>query len=75
MKFVLKSKTSKDKSTHIFPPLLLKPPFICACAMLRNKKGQLKVQILKKTTVLWSSKNSKLGSKDALILLLQRAPS
>ena len=25
MKFVLRSKTNKDKSTHIFPPHLLKP--------------------------------------------------
>ena len=37
MKFVLRSKTNKDKSTEISPPLLLEP---------RAGKGQLKVPIL-----------------------------
>ena len=35
MKFVLYSKTNKDKSTEIFPPLLLKPPYTCACPLCR----------------------------------------
>ena len=38
MYFVLQSKTNKDKSTEIFPPLL-KPTYICACALPKAKKG------------------------------------
>ena len=38
MKFVLYSETNKDKSTEIFPPLLLKPT-VCALRMC-NVKGQ-----------------------------------
>ena len=33
MKFALKSKTKKDKSTEIVPSLLLTPPNICALRM------------------------------------------
>ena len=54
--FVLKSETNRDKSTEIFPPLLL---YMCIvhvhCAMTRSKKGQQKVQTLKKMPVhCWS---------------------
>ena len=38
IKFVYKVKTNKDKSTEIFPPLLLKPTDICTRAMPRAKK-------------------------------------
>ena len=48
------SKTNKDKYKDIIPPLLLKPPYICARAMPRAKKDKQKIQILKKTTVCWS---------------------
>ena len=48
VKFELYSKTNKDKSTEIFPPLLLKPTYICALAMPRFKKGHQKVQILRR---------------------------
>ena len=51
MKFALKCKTNKVKSTEIFPPLLLNPPYMCV-PMPRAKTGQRKVQILMKTTVL-----------------------
>ena len=52
--YIIKCKTNKNKSTEIYPPLLIKPPYICARAMPRAKKTA-KVQILKKTTVLcWS---------------------
>ena len=44
--------TNKDKFTEIVPPLLLTP-----CAMVRAKKGQHKVQILKKTTGLCLSRS------------------
>ena len=57
MKFALKIKTKKDKSTEIVPSLLLTPPNICACAMPRAKKGQQKVPILKKTTGLCPSRS------------------
>ena len=57
MKFVLWSKTNKDKSTDIFLPLLLKPTDIYSCAMRRAKKGQQKVPILKKTTGLCPSRS------------------
>ena len=39
----LQSKTNKEKSTEMFPPRLLKPKYICACALPRVKKGQQKV--------------------------------
>ena len=39
----LQSKTNKEKSTEMFPPHLLKPKYICACALPRVKKGQQKV--------------------------------
>ena len=45
MKFELQSKTNKDKSSEsieIFPPLLLKPPYICARAMPRAQKRSAK---------------------------------
>ena len=39
MMFVLHSKTIKDKSTEIIPPLLLlKPPYMCAHALPKAKK-------------------------------------
>ena len=41
-------------SAELFPPYSL-PILIYAYAMPRAKKGQLKVQILKKTTVLYPS--------------------
>ena len=47
-KFALKSKTNKDKSTEIFPPLLRITTYICAGAIPRGKKGQQKVPIKKK---------------------------
>ena len=40
MNFVLESKTNKDKSKDIFPPLLLQPPCICACAMPRARSAK-----------------------------------
>ena len=42
MKFVLESKTNKEKSTVIFPPLLLKTPYIWASAMPIAKKRSAK---------------------------------
>ena len=59
MKFVL---YKKDNATEILPPLLLKPTYsICtvyAHVQCREpKKGQQKVQVLKKTTVLWPSRS------------------
>ena len=57
MKFALKSKTKKDKSTEIVPSLLLTPPNICACAVPRAKNGQQKVPILKKRTGLCPSRS------------------
>ena len=56
MKSVLKSKPNKEKSTEIFPPRLLKPPYICACAMPRAKKGQQKDPTLNTTTELCPSR-------------------
>ena len=56
MKFVLKIKTNKDKSTEIFLPLHLKPTNMRTC-MPRARRGQQKVQILKKSTMLCPSKN------------------
>ena len=55
--FVLWSKTNKYKSTKIFPPLLLKPTYICVLAMPRPKERSVKAPILKKTTVLFPSKS------------------
>ena len=50
MKFVLKSKTNKDKSTEIlFPSSLNQLIYICARAMSRARKGQQKVPIFKGT--------------------------
>ena len=49
-----KVKTSKDKSTEIFPPVLLKATDI---AMLRAQKGQQKVPNLKKTAGLCPFRN------------------
>ena len=56
MKFVFKSKTNKVKSTETVPTLLLKPTDIGA-PVLRAKKGQQKVPILKKTTGLFPSRS------------------
>ena len=56
MQYVYLSKTNKDKSAEIFPPLLLKPTYICARAMLRSKKGQQKSLTLKEMTGLCSSR-------------------
>ena len=50
IKFVLCSKTNKDKSTKIITPLLLKPTDISARAMTRAKNSQQKLTILKKAT-------------------------
>ena len=55
--FVLWSKTNKYKSTKIFPPLLLKPTYICVLAMPRPKERSVKAPIFKKTTVLCPSKS------------------
>ena len=44
-KLLLKSKTNKDNSTEIVPPLLLKPTYICAHSVPRDKKGSPKVPI------------------------------
>ena len=57
MKFVLSSKTNKNKTTEIFPPLLLKPTDIRASAMPRVNKGQQKVSILKRATELYPSRS------------------
>ena len=43
-------------SAELFPPSSL-PILLYAYAMPRAKKGQLKVQILKKTTVLFPSRS------------------
>ena len=56
MQYVYLSKTNKDKSAEIFPPLLLKPTYICTRAMLRANIGQEKSPILKKTTRLCPSR-------------------
>ena len=51
MNFVIRSKTSKDKSTERVTPLLLKPPYTVyahTCAMC-NAASHQKVPILKKT--------------------------
>ena len=53
LKFVFKTKTNEVKSTELLPLLLLKPTYICS--LLRAKKGQQKVQNLKKTTRLCPS--------------------
>ena len=50
IKFVLCSKTNKDKSTKIITPLLLKPTDKSARAMPRAKNSQQKLIILKKAT-------------------------
>ena len=42
MKFVSLSKTSKDKSTEILPPLLLIPTYTCARALPRAIKRSAK---------------------------------
>ena len=54
---MLLSKTNKDITTEIFPPLFFKPTDICARAMPGAKKGQQKVPILKKTTGLCPSRS------------------
>ena len=44
MNFVLLSKTIRETSTEIVPPLFLSPPFkSCALALPRAKKDQPKV--------------------------------
>ena len=43
---VLSSKTNKDITTEIFPPLFFKPTDICARAMPGAKKGQQKVRVI-----------------------------
>ena len=53
MKFVLLSITNKDKSTEIFPPLLLQPTYICACALCngalpRTKKVSKRIQYFRR---------------------------
>ena len=48
MKFVLLSKTSKDKSTEILPPLLLIPTYTCARALPRAIKRSAKGSNFKK---------------------------
>ena len=45
IKFVLCSKTNKDKSTKIITPLLLKPTDKSARAMPRAKNSQQKLTI------------------------------
>ena len=50
MKFVLQSKKNIDKSTELFSPIFLKPTDLCGKAMLKAKKGQQKVPVLKKMT-------------------------
>ena len=39
IKFVLESKTNKEKTAEICPPLLLRPTVICARAIQRAAKG------------------------------------
>ena len=60
MKFVLQSKTNKDKSTEIFPPLLLKPTNTWYMRLrtdnAESQKDHQNVTILKKTTWLCPSK-------------------
>ena len=56
----------KDKSTEIFPPLLLKPLYICVHVMPKAKIGQQKVQILKKICRLCPSRILPLRSKRLL---------
>ena len=62
-------KTNKDKSSEIFPPLLLKP-YICARSMLEVKKGQQMVPILKKKIVLcpsWSYYSMHAEASESLV--------
>ena len=47
-------KINQDKSKVLFPTLVLKPPYFCARAMPRTKKGQQKVKLFRKTIVLLS---------------------
>ena len=48
-------KNNKAKFTYILPPLLLKPPYLCAYAMMRANNSSKKGQLWKKTRVLcWS---------------------
>ena len=39
MKFALWSKTNKDKSTEMFPPLFIKRPYTLYCAVLCNAES------------------------------------
>ena len=57
LKFVIYSKTNKDKSTKIVPPFLLTPLYLCACAMQRAKKRSENASIFKKTTGLFPSRS------------------
>ena len=53
MKFVFESETNKDKSTEIFPPLLLKPP-MRSCNAASQK---------------WSAKGSNFNEDERALLL------
>ena len=58
MKFVFGSKTNKDLSTEIFPPILLKPPYnSCAIESQKQVSNTQTGSIFMKTTVLYTSRN------------------
>ena len=42
MNFVLSSQKNKDKSSEIFPPLILHSPYMCERAMPKGKIDQKK---------------------------------
>ena len=70
VKFELYSKTNKDKSTEIFPPLLLKPTDTCERAMQRANKGSAKGSNLKKTPWLCPSRKYNYSIRPSLVAII-----